>query len=536
MNHFDEMTASLYLDGQLERTQATDVRAHIGECSECRALLTALENESKWLSASLREKDPVPARFAAPEDAKSLPWGWITALGFAAGGAFTVWTGMVEPFQRQLSQAGITGGNLMTMLFFSSTLWRGWSSLLNFLGYFSAAALAMLLVVLLQRYWRRGATVGIVLAGLALMLAAVPQPAGAAEVYKAKPGHPNYLLPAGQTVNTDLIVFADSVHIDGLVNGDLIAFGNTIEVAGHVTGDVIGWGNHVRITGQVDGNLRSGAGAVFIGGKVGKNVSAWTGAVEVARGGEIGGSLTSGAGEFLIEGKVGRDFMAFGGTTTIDGTIGGNVQLRSGELQIDQTANIAGYTKYVGDHPPVVEAGAKLGSPVEFTLHSRAPNYRTWRYYWHRAEFWGAAFVFGLVLVLLLPGFVAEGTRASQKFLPSLGIGVVALIATPIIAIIVCFTVVGIGVSIATLMIYAIAIYAAQIFVATWLGNALMGHSEGTGGALGRLAVGLLIIQVLQMIPEHVGDIVCFVVILWGMGAIAIASFRYLKPSVTAAA
>ncbi|HEV2246494.1 MAG TPA: hypothetical protein VGW37_07555, partial [Terriglobia bacterium] len=69
-----------------------------------------------------------------------------------------------------------------------------------------------------------------------------------------------------------------------------------------------------------------------------------------------------------------------------------------------------------------------------------------------------------------------------------------------------------------------------------WLGNALMGHSEGTGGALGRLAVGLLIIQVLQMIPEHVGDIVCFVVILWGMGAIAIASFRYLKPSVTAAA
>ena len=153
-----------------------------------------------------------------------------------------------------------------------------------------------------------------------------------------------------------------------------------------------------------------------------------------------------------------------------------------------------------------------------------------------RNEFWGAAFLFGLVLVLLLPGFVAEGTRASHKFLPSLGIGAVVLIATPILAVIVCLTVVGIGVGIATMMAYAIAIYAAQVFVATWLGNALLGHSESTGGTLGRLALGLLIIQLVQMIPQHIGAIACFVVILWGLGAIAIASYRCLKPEVAAAA
>lgn len=535
MKHFDEMTAFLYLDGQLERGQAMELRAHTADCGECRALLTALENESKWLAFSLAEKDPVPARFAAPETRTSLPWGWITVLGLAAGGVLTLWTGVVEPFQQQLDQAGFTGGNLMTMLFFSGTLWRGWSSVLNFLEYFSVAAVAMLFMVLLQRYWRRGATVGMVLAGLALMLAAVPQPAGAAEVYKAKPGHPNFLLPAGQTVNTDLIVFGDATRVDGTVNGDLIAFGNTIEVTGHVTGDVIAWGAHVRITGQVDGNLRGGASSIFISGKIAKNVSAWAGVVELSRGGEIGGSLLSGAGEVMLSGRVARDFMGFEGATTIDGSVGGNVELRSGELLIAQTANIAGFTKYTGDHPAVVETGAKLGSPVQFTLHTHAPNYRSWRYYWHRAEFWGAAFLFGLVLVLLLPGFVAEGTRASHKFLPSLGIGAVVLIATPIMAIIVCLTIVGIGVGIATMMAYAIAIYAAQVFVALWLGNVLLGHSEGTGGTLGRLALGLLIIQLVQMIPQHIGVIACFVVILWGLGAIAIASYRCLKPAATAA-
>jgi cytoskeletal protein CcmA (bactofilin family) len=531
MNHFDEMTAFQFLEGQLDSAQAAGVRAHAGECKECRSLLASLENESKWLIASITEQDPVPARFAAPAATARLPWGWITVLGMAAGGIYTLWNGIVEPLQQQLSQAGFTGGNLMTMLFFSGTVWKGWSSVLNFLEYFSIAATALVLMVLLQRYWRRGATVTMVLAGLTFMLVAGAQPARAGEVFKAKPGQASYILPAGQTVNNDLFVFADSVRVDGTVNGDLYAFGNSIEVTGHVTGDVIGWANHVRITGQVDGNVRSGASSVLIGGKVGKNVSTWAGVVEVAREGDIGGSLLAGGGEVVVSGRTGRDFMGFGGSTTIDGTIGGNVQLRSGELEIGPDASIVGFTKYEGDHPAVVETGAKLGSPVQFTLHTHAPNYRSPRYYWHRVEFWGAAFIFGLVLLLVLPKFFAEGTRSSGKFLPALGLGVVAFVATPILAIIVCFTVVGLGVAIPTLLVYLIVVYASQIFVATWLGGVILGAAEGTGAALGRLALGLVIIQALELLPDHVGFLVHLLVLFWGMGAIAIACYRSVRPA-----
>jgi cytoskeletal protein CcmA (bactofilin family) len=536
MNHFDEMTAFHYLEAQLDEAQVAAVRAHAAECSECRSLLTALENESKWLANSLTEKDPVPARFVLQASKARLPWGWITVLGMAAGGIYTLWNGIVEPVEQQLSQAGFTGGNVMTMLFFSGAFWKGWSSVLSFLEYFSIAAVAMLLVALMQRYWRRGATVSMVLAGLILMLISAAQPARAGEVFRAKPGQPNYLLPAGQTVNNDLFVFADATRIEGTVNGDLFVWSNTVEVAGHVTGDVIAWGNHVRITGQVDGNVRSMAGSVFISGKVAKNVSVWTGVMELSHSGEIDGSLLSGAGEVMVSGRIGRDFVGFEGSTTIDGNVGGNVQLRSGQLEIGQTANIAGYTKYEGDHPAVVEAGAKLGSPVQFTMRTHAPNYRSGRYYWHQAEFWGAAFLFGLVLLLLLPGFFAEGTRASQKFLPSLGIGAIVLIATPILAVIVCITIVGIGVGIAALLLYAIALYASQVFVATWVGGALLGPGEGTGAALGRLALGLVIVHGLEMLPQHIGVLIKLVVILWGMGAIAIACYRSVKPAATAVA
>lgn len=536
MKHFDEMTAFLFLENQLEPVQAADVRAHIGQCAECRTLLTALENESKWLEASLMERDPVPARFASPAVKNSLPWGWITVLGMAGGGIYTVWTGVVEPFQQQLNQAGFTGGNLMTMLFFSGALWRGWASVFSFLEYFSVAAFAMLLIVLLQRYWRRGATISMVLAGLALMLTAAPQPAQAAEVHRGTPANPSYTLPAGETVNNDLYVFAESVRIEGTVNGDLIAFGRNVEVDGHVTGDVLSASAELRIRGKVDGNLRSASEFLRLEGTVGKNVLSEGSVLEIGQGAQIGGSLTAFGGTIDVEGHVARDFMGYIGETIIEGDVGGNVALTSGRLHVTSGAQIQGQTKFRGDHPAIVDPGAKLGSPIEFTLHRHAPNYRSWRYYWHRAEFWGAAFLFGLVLVFLLPRFVTEGTRASQKFLPSIGIGLVVLIATPIVAFIVCLTIVGIGVSVATILIYAIAVYAAQVFVAIWLGNTLLGHSDGTGATLGRLALGLLIVQALQIIPHHIGALICFVVIIWGLGAIAMASYRLLKPAAAAVA
>src|SRR3989449_4399747 len=63
MSHFDEMTCLLYLEGQLERPRALELVAHAEGCAECRALLRALERESRLLAHALVEEDEtVPAR------------------------------------------------------------------------------------------------------------------------------------------------------------------------------------------------------------------------------------------------------------------------------------------------------------------------------------------------------------------------------------------------------------------------------------------------------------------------------------------
>ncbi|HEU5410214.1 MAG TPA: hypothetical protein VFU57_04270, partial [Candidatus Acidoferrales bacterium] len=144
-------------------------------------------------------------------------------------------------------------------------------------------------------------------------------------------------------------------------------------------------------------------------------------------------------------------------------------------------------------------------------------------------------FLFGLVLLLLIPRFFARGLQASKNFLPSIGFGILFLIATPIAAAIVCITLVGLGVGITTFILWLIAVYAAQIFVASWLGEILLGPAIGTGALLGRLALGLAILHGLEMIPYHIGGIIHFIILCWGLGAIIMAIFSYLRRSTTAA-
>ena len=50
-------------------------------------------------------------------------------------------------------------------------------------------------------------------------------------------------------------------------------------------------------------------------------------------------------------------------------------------------------------------------------------------------------------------------------------------------------------------MLWIISIYAAQVLVGAWLGEKILGVGTGAGAALGRLALGLVILRALGMLP-----------------------------------
>ena len=402
----------------------------------------------------------------------------------------------------------------------------------SLMEFMALATLGVLVMWLLRRRWRSFPTIAVVLGAMICSLA-IPPAASAAET---KHGDPNYTLSAGEVVKTDLFVAADRTQINGDVDGDLIVFSHTVTVTGHITGDIICFSQELTVGGPVDGNIRAFAQTVTLNNKVGKNVMAWAGELNVAEKSIVGGTVTVGTGDGELNGHVVGDVLAFGGDFDVNGSLGHDAAFQAGTLNIGPNAEIKGRTKFQGSREAEVSSSAKLASPVEFTLKKHEPerNYASPRFYWHQTLLWGASFVFGLVLILLAPGFIFDTQRACRKIGQSIGFGLLFLFATPIAAIIVCITIVGLGVGISTLFLYVIAIYSAKVYVGSWLGERILGEGVGFGAALGRLALGLLILRAVGMLP-YIGGWISFVVVAWGFGAIVLALYRYMRPQLAPA-
>lgn len=531
MNHFDEMTALLYLEAQLEPDRAREVYAHAAECKECHALLQALEREGTWLRESLgTDEESVPARLMeAPE--RSTPWGWLAALGLSAGGVYTVWTGIIDPWRAQAAQSGFTQSGLLTMLFFSGTFWKGWDVMRTLTEFLAMSTLTIVVSWVLRRHWRRLTTTAGIVIGTALLSLALAFAAPSASAAETQHGHPNYTLESGQTVPTDLIVFAERTTIDGTVDGDLIAWSGTVTVNGHVKGDVICGGENVRINGTVDGNVRTFGHSVDIAGSVGKNFMTWSGETNTEDKSSIGGSVTFFSDDATLAGTVGGDVLGMGKTLDVSGTLGRNLDVRADHLILDPTADVKGRVKYESRNAANIAQGAKFAS-MERVVPKTARDYASWHFYRNRILLWGVGFVFGLVLLLLMPRFYADASAGCKNYAPAAGFGLLFMFATPIAAIIACFTIVGIGVAVATLMLYAIALYASTVFVSGFIGEAILGPAIGTGPMIGRLALGLAILHVLRVLP-YIGGWVLFIAMFWGFGAMVMAIYRRLKPQLS---
>src|ERR1700679_3337414 len=122
-------------------------------------------------------------------------------------------------------------------------------------------------------------------------------------------------------------------------------------------------------------------------------------------------------------------------------------------------------------------------------------------------------------MLLLMPGLSADAMRATERHSTAGGERYLVLVATPVLALILAITIVGLGVSISLAFLYVVSIYAAQTFVGAWVGAKLMGEAASTGAAAGRLALGLALLRIVKQVP-YAGGFIAFFALIWGLGAI----------------
>lgn len=528
MAHFDEMTCLLYLDGQLEALRQGELELHMRSCTPCRTLLSALKAESNFLSSAILEQDEaVPAHLLAPPQPDRISWVWLTVMGMACAGLYYV-TDIFSGFAGQFSQAGFSSVHVLGQAFSSAVFWKGWSDVMTTLLIVSVAVLSLPVLWFAWRNLRRIKPVALVLAGLAAMLL-TPAPAGATKIVKGQ----SFTVAEGETLKEDLIVTGTTVRIDGTVEGDVIVFSESVIVNGRITGDLIGFTRRLRMNGQIDGSIRGFANQISVEGKVARNVTAFCESFDFADKSELAGGLILFAATADLDGRVGRDVLAFAEKLRVNGSVQGDIVTYS-NLRLGSSSAVGGKIKVNARRQPEI-LNETLRSKVDFTLDEReGPDYSQPKYYWRQMLKFGAAFLFGLVFLLILPGFYGDVARQSKRYGPALGVGLITLFATPILAIVACITLVGLAIGIGGLMLWLVLLYSAQVAVGSWIGTRLLGDSSEVPARIGRLALGLLLVRIVASLPE-VSGYVWFAIIVWGMGATTLALFRTFRDSMDAA-
>ena len=332
---------------------------------------------------------------------------------------------------------------------------------------------------------------------------------------------------SGDVVDDDLYVGAGTVTIDGTINGDLWAAGSKIIVNGIVTGSVMAVGQTIDISGDVGHAVRVAGTTISIRGNVDGDLMVAGGDVNIASTAEVKGDVLLGAGNVRIDGLIEGDIKGGGGEVTISNGVEGDVELKVESLTISSTADIGGDLSYTSEDKADIRSGAQIGGVTTHKLPVKEEPSIPFPF----ALFSGMvgniigflmALIAGLVIILIAPRrltSIAEAIRSRPG--PSAGWGAIILFLTPIAAIIVCLTIVGIPVGLIALALWGIAIYLAQIPVGLLIGRLILGRFravEGKAIMVGALALGLLILKLLGLIP-YAGFFIGLATAIFGLGA-----------------
>jgi cytoskeletal protein CcmA (bactofilin family) len=333
-----------------------------------------------------------------------------------------------------------------------------------------------------------------------------------------------------EVLKKDLYFFGSQLRIDGTVDGDVYAFGQQVDVHGHVTGDVICFARSARISGQVDGNVRAFTNNITISGTVEKSVMTMNEDARLDSAGKIGHNFTAFVQILNVDGTVGRDVLGMFDEANVSGTINGNFKGRGQSLTIASSAQIDGSANFEGNKPADVSSSAKLASPLEFkkiehkSRAERGVGYYIWRIIWA-----GAWILLGLVLVSLMPSFGREVVESAERYGASLGLGVLVFFGVFIASIIACITIVGLLVGVSSFFLWFVTLFSSYVVVGSVVGRWILGKVSEFWPAVGRMALGVVIVVIATGIP-HIGGWIMFGVWIWGMGAVALALYRRLQP------
>jgi cytoskeletal protein CcmA (bactofilin family) len=167
-------------------------------------------------------------------------------------------------------------------------------------------------------------------------------------------------VPAGVTIQNDVILFGEEVVIDGTVDGDVVALGTTVTVNGAVSGALVSAGQSLTIRGKVGGSIYAASLVLTLGPQAQASRSVYF----------AGGQLDTATGS-----AIARDINAIALGARLEGELGRNMRAAIGPVDLLRLA-VQGINSLLGANriqlPPLLEPAARLPVELAHSLAGRA--------------------------------------------------------------------------------------------------------------------------------------------------------------------
>lgn len=331
-----------------------------------------------------------------------------------------------------------------------------------------------------------------------------------------------------EVVNDDLYFAGNSITVDGVINGDLIAAGSEIKVTGTINGGIIAAGGSIVVTGKVTNDIKAAGGEVRIGGDVGDNVLVFTGNLVLEKDARIARDLTLGAGTATIDGTVNGNINGGASNMEMNGATKGNVTVNiDNNIKISPGATIGGNLEYTAPQPGEI-SGIVSGTTTYKETPVRREDFMSRLPGEIIGYFW--LLLIGIISLILASELTQKNSdNISVKPLKNLLWGLLFLIITPIVAVLLLITIIGIPLGLILLVIYIILVYISRIYVGLWVGQYVLRKlKQETRSRVLAMALGLIIVVIIINLPI-IGGLIHFVIILLGLGAIILTEYDVYK-------
>ena len=341
---------------------------------------------------------------------------------------------------------------------------------------------------------------------------------------------------ADEVIEGNFYAAGQAVNIDGKITGDLFCAGQTISVRGEIEGDIICAGQSIDVSGQVGGSVRTVGNTINIRGNIARNLQMFGATLILNPEATIGWDALIGGASADIGGKIGRGL--FGGVADIiiSGEINGDVDMSVDSRHQDQSgliitdsAIINGDLIYTDRHDANISSQASIAGEITKNLPKEKATSKNLSIAWAWGKLYSvfAALVIGLVLISLWRKPIIEITdKMLKKTGKTIGWGMIIMLITPILSVILIFTLIGLPLAVILFGLWILAIYLSKIIAGIFIGRGILEKiwKKKKDSLIWAMIIGIIISWLIFSIPL-VGWILALIAIWWGLGGL----WLYLK-------